>query len=241
MRGIRIIMDFRVLLTFLLLAVIWPADSSLSFSFSEYEHQEAAGESSSRHVSLASLRCPPSLKKARIATMIGEMHKDGRGYNGFYGSFLSPDAQDWDRRSGTSKSVYGRLVDELNQGFKQLGLRTYTSEEINAQVAREEQEAFLNNNLDAAISAAERLRAEFMLKGIISTRTQVNRVVNVDEVFVTINLSLFDRNGRQISQAMASETSFSDADVLATIQKIVQKQSNEITYELFREYCRGGN
>ena len=235
-------MNFRLQLTFLLLlAVCWPAGSSLSFSFSEYENQEAAGESSARHVSLASLRCPPSLKKARIATMIGEKHKDSRGYDGFYGSFLSQESQDWDRRSGTSKTVYGRLVDDLNQGFKQLGLRTYTSEEINAQVAREEQEAFLNNNLDAAISAAERLRAEFMLKGIISTRTQVNRVVNVDEVFVTINLSLFDRNGRQISQAMASETSFSDADVLATIQKIVQKQSNEITYELFREYCRGGN
>lgn len=234
-------MNFRLQLTFLLLlAVCWPAGTSLSFSFSEYEHQEAAGESRSRPVSLASLRCPPSLKKARIATMIGETHRDGRGHDGFYGSFLSSDSPDWGRRSGTSKSVYGRLVDDLNQGFKQLGLRTYTSEEINAQVAREEQEAFLNNDLDAAISAADRLRAEFMLKGIISTRTQVNRVVNVDEVFVTINLSLFDRNGRQISQAMASETSFSDADVLATIQKLVQKQSHEITYELFREYCRGG-
>lgn len=235
-------MNFRLhLILLLLLAVFCPAGSSLSFSFSEYEQQEAGEATGDRTVSLANLRCPPSLKKAKIATMIGETHKDGRGH-GFYGSFLSPDSPDWDSsRFGTSKSVYGRLVDDLNQGFKQLGLRTYSSEEINAQVARAEQEAFLNNDLDAAISAAERLRADFMLKGIISTRTQINRVVNVDEVFVTINLSLFDHNGRQISTAMASETSFSDADVLATIQKLVQKQSHEITYQLFREYCRGGN
>lgn len=233
-------MNYRLHLIILVLAVIWPPGPSWSFSFSEYEQQEAAGTDTSRHTSLAQLRCPPSLKKARIATMIGETHKDARGYQGFYGSFLTQDSPDWDNRFGTNRSVYGRLVDDLNQGFKQLGLRTYTTEEINAQVARAEQEAFLNNDLDAAISAAGRLSADFMLKGIISTRTQTNRVVHVDEVFVTINLSLFDRNGRQISSAMASETSFSDADVLATIQKLVQQQSQDITYQLFREYCKGG-
>lgn len=235
-------MNFRLHLIFLLLyATISPTGSSLSFSFSEYEKQEAAEARGDSAVSLAELRCPPSLKKAKIATMIGESHKDGRGHDGFYGSFLSPDSPEWGSRFETRKSVYGRLVDDLNQGFKQLGLRTFTSDEINAQVARAEQEAFLNNDLDAAISAADRLRADFMLKGLISTRSQVNRVVNVDEVFVTINLSLFDRNGRQIANAMASETSFSDADVPATIQKLVQKQSNGITYQLFREYCQGRN
>ena len=99
--------------------------------------------------------------------MIGENHRDGRtGAGGFYGSFISPDSPDWDSRFGTRKSVYGSLVDDLNHGFRQLGLKTYTSAEINAQVARAEQEAFLNNDLDAAISAADRLSADFMLKGI---------------------------------------------------------------------------
>lgn len=174
--------------------------------------------------------------------MIGENHRDDRtGLGVFYGSFISPDSPDWDSRFGTRKSVYGSLVDDLNHGFRQLGLKTYTSAEINAQVAREEQEAFLNNDLDAAISAADRLSADFMLKGIISTRTQINRVVNVEEVFVTINLALFERGGRQISNAQASETAFSDADVSATIQKLVKNQSRDITYQLFRDYCKGGN
>lgn len=222
--------------------VLFPADSSFSFSFSEYEQQESAAENSTPRVSLATLRCPQSLKKGRIATMIGEIHRDARtGRDGLYGSFISPDSPDWDSRFGTKKSVYGGLVDDLNHGFQQLGLKTYTSAEINAQVARAEQEAFLNNNPDAAISAAERLSADFMLKGIISTRTQINRVVQVEEVFVTINLSLFDRSGRQISSAQANETTFSDADVLTTIQKLVKKQSREIVYQLFRDYCQGGN
>jgi hypothetical protein len=226
-------MNFRLPLTILLaLAILWPAGSSWAFSFAEAERQETAGESDARQISLATLHCPASLKKARIATMIGQRNKDNRGYEHFYGSFLSHQSSD--------RSVYGNLVDLLNQGFKQLGLRTYTSAEINAQVARAEQEAFLNNNIDAAVSAAERLRADFMLKGVISTHAQMNRVINVDEVFVTINLALFDRNGRQISNATASETAFSDADVLATIQKLVQKQSHDITYQLFRDYCGGG-
>ncbi|EKD38614.1 MAG: hypothetical protein ACD_75C00673G0002 [uncultured bacterium] len=224
--------------------ILFPAHSSFSFSFSEYEQQESSAENrnSGRSVSLAKLRCPQSLKKSRIASMIGEIHRDARtGRDGLYGSFISPDSPDWDSRFGTKKSVYGGLVDDLNHGFQELGLRTYTSAEINAQVARAEQEAFLNNNPDAAISAADRLSADFMLKGIISTRTQINRVVQVEEVFVTINLSLFDRSGRQISSAQANETTFSDADVLTTIQKLVQKQSREIIYQLFRDYCQGGN
>jgi len=90
------------------------------------------------------------------------------------------------------------------------------------------------------VSAADRLSANFMLKGIISTRSQINRVVNIDEVFVTINLSLLDRSGNLISSAQINETTFSDADVLNTIQKLVKKQSQEITYQLFKDYCRGG-
>lgn len=235
-------MNFLLQLAFLILiGTFFPVHSSFSFSFSEYEQEESFAEKSGETVSLTELRCPQSLKKSRIATMIGEVHRDDRtGDDGFYGSFISPDSPDWDSRFGTRKSVYGALVDVFNQGFRQLGLKTYSSEEINAQVAREEQEAFLNNDLDAAISAADRLSADFMLKGIISTRTQINSVVQVEEVFVAINLALFDRHGRQISSAQANETTFSDADVLTTIQKLVKKQSNEIIYQLFREYCKGG-
>ena len=234
-------MNFLLRLTLLVLVTIFMLPrASLSFSFSDYEQKEATADQSGQSVSLNTLHCPQSLKKGRIATMIGEIHRDNSGHDGLYGSFISPDSPDWDSRFGTKKSVYGDLVDNLNQGFQQLGLKTYTTGEINAQVAREEQEAFLNNDLDAAVSAADRLSADFMVKGLISTRSQVNSVVQVDEVFVTINLALFDRSGRQISTAHASETTFSDADVLSTIQKLVKAQSTHIIYQLFSDYCKGG-
>jgi hypothetical protein len=233
---------FRFAITVVLFTFSFPY-SATSFSFSEDEQQETGGVPSATPHSLAQLHCPKSLKTAKIATMIGEIHKNDRnGLDGFYGSFMAPDSPDWhSSRFGTKKSVYGNLVDELNGGFQQLGLKTYTTAEINAQIARAEQEAVLNNNLDAAVSAADRLSANFVLKGIISTHSQINRVVNIDEVFVTIDLSLHDSSGTLISTAQMSETAFSDADILSTIQKLVKSQSREITYQLFKNYCKGGH
>lgn len=232
---------FSSLLAIFLLCLSAPVPG-WSFSFSEQEQQDAAEESPQQAwVSLNQLNCPKSLRSAKIATMIGEVHRSGGGGRGsFYGSFLPANAPDWDSYSTTNRSVYGNLVDELNSGFQQLGLKTYTSAEINEHIARAEQEAVLNNNPDAAIAAADRLSASFVLKGVISTRSQLNRVINVDEVFVTINLLLVDRQGRQIASAQINETTFSDADVHNTIQNLVKRQSNAITYQLFKDYCQGG-
>ena len=222
---------------FVVLSLPLPA---AAFSFSEEEQREKMEESPESGTKLLRLlHCPASLKSAKIATMIGEVHRSG-GRSGLYGSFMDANAPDWEGRHVTNRAVYGNVVDELNSGFRILGLKTYSSAEINAQIARAEQEAVLNNDPDAAIAAADRLSASFMLKGLISTHSQVNRVVNVDEVFVTINLQLIDRQGRQIASAQVSETTFSDADVLNTIHNLVKKQSHTITYKLFREYCQGG-
>lgn len=233
-------LQFQLVLLVIIFAALTPY-AAFSFSFSEDAQKESASETTGTKNSLASLHCPKSLKAAKIVTMIGEIHRDDRtGLDRFYGSFMAPNSPDWTSRFGTKKSVYGNLVDELNGGFQQLGLKTNTTAEINAQIARVEQEAVLNNDLDAAVSAADRLSANFMLKGIISTHSQINRVVNIDEVFVTINLSLLDRKGNLISTAQINETAFSDADILATIQKLVKNQSREITYQLFKDYCKGG-
>jgi len=232
---------FSFFLAVILLCLSAPVPS-WSFSFSQQEQQDAAEESFQQAgESLSHLNCPKSLRSAKIATMIGEVHRSGGGGQGrLYGSFMAADAPDWDNHSTTNRSVYGNLVDELNSGFQRLGLKTYTAAEINDHIARAEQEAVLNNDPDAAIAAAERLSASFVLKGVISTRSQLNRVVNVDEVFVTINLLLVDHQGRQIASAQINETTFSDADVLNTIQNLVKKQSNAVTYQLFKDYCQGG-
>lgn len=231
---------FRVVVL-ILLAVLFPVQQSHSFSFSEYEKEQSGVTRKLSPNSLSELACPASLKEKKIATMIGERHRDDRlGRDRVYTIWKSEDGKNRDYGFGTESSVYGSLIDGLNRAFKQLGLKTYTAGEIHDQIVREEEEAFLNNNLDAALSAAERLSADFMLKGVISTLTQTNKVVKVDELFVTISLSLLDKSGNQLSSTKVSVTTFTDADVGATVQKLVQDQSQTITYQLFADYCKGG-
>lgn len=211
-----------------------------AFSFSESEEQEAR-ESRASTSSIADLNCPTSFRSKKIGTMIGEQHRDERYRHRFYGYFTQSDDPNWDNRFGSNRSVYGSLVDDLNMGFQQLGLKTFTADQINEQIASEEQQAFLNNDMEAAITAAERLQADFILKGVISTLTQKNTVVKVDELFVTIKLSLLDNSGHRLATATVKETVFSDADIPATIQQIIADQSETIIYQLFNRHCNGGN
>jgi hypothetical protein len=226
-----------------LLAVLYniPAQPSLAFSFSTYESNEANADQAAAEVSLTKLHCPSSLKSKKIAIMIGENHRDERpGHYRAYTALITVGDPDWDRRFGTRKSVYGPLVEQFNQGFHQLGLKTFSAAEINDQIAREEQEAFLNDDLDAAMTASERLQADYILKGIISTLAQTNKSVKVDELFITISLSLVDTKGNQVSTAQVSETTFSDADIMNTVHKMVNKRANAIIAKLFAGICKGG-
>ncbi|MFN2355823.1 MAG: hypothetical protein ABR512_15040 [Desulfopila sp.] len=228
LRRKKIVTDLLGMLVCVAVVTMVPVHLALSFSFSEYEAGEKSSETRPAP-QLSDLHCPESLTSSRIVSMIGEMHRGKRYvYRGHWrGLFIS------------EESVYGRLIEKLNHGFEQLGLTTYTNDEINEQIAREEQEAFLNNDLEAAMTAADRLQADYMLKGIISTHTQTNRMVKVDEVFVVIDLTLYAGDGTQLSTARVREVTFSDADIAATVQDIVNKQASRITYELFAQYCKG--
>ncbi len=171
--------------------------------------------------------------------MIGEQHRDDR--HGYTGAYITVGEPDWDRRFGTKNSVYGPLIDTFNRGFTELGLKTYSPAEIMDLIAKEEQEAVLNNDIEGALSAAKRLQADFLLKGIISTKAQTNKVVKVDELFVSVKLSLSDNSGHQIANAQMSESIFSDADTLGAVQKLVEDQSTSIIYQLFKNYCKEEN
>ncbi|WP_457577870.1 hypothetical protein [Desulfomarina sp.] len=231
-------MRFRlqIVLPFILLFLFFTA-ISYSFTFSEYEKQEndSRKNATSDRQLLSTLSCPTSLAGKKIATMIGEQHRDD--YRGYLGTVITIGEPDWDRRFGTKNQVYGPLMAQLNQGFTELGLKTYTNAEINNQIARAEQEAFLNNDTEGALTAAKRLRADFLVKGIISTRTQTNKVIKIEEVFVTISLTLYDKNGTQLSTAQVKKAVFSDTDTLGTVQSLVKEQSYAIVYQLFKDYC----
>ncbi|MCK5228597.1 MAG: hypothetical protein KAK02_10335, partial [Desulfobulbaceae bacterium] len=121
--------------------------------------------------------------------------------------------------------------------LRNLGLTTYTRQEITEQIAKAEMEAFLANNIDAATSASTRLAADFILRGLISTRIQKNPVIGIQEIFVTMSFTLVESTGRTISDVKIDGESFSGADTLSTVLDLVREKANMVVAELYNDYC----
>jgi len=213
----------RLLLLLLVFSAgpLWAA----GFSFSDYEQQEVAHEqeqaSAERRAvdQLLSVSCGSRLKNQRIAVLIGEQQR-GMGQA---------------RRTND-----GPLFDEINRRLRDLGLRTCTQKEIDAQVADAERTAFLNNDMDAAISAAGRLQARFLLRGLIAVTAQRNPILDIEEVFLTLNLTLLDSSGKVISTVSARADSFVADDPLRTALQLTREKSDLMLAELYRDYCEQG-
>lgn len=188
--------------------------TAAAFSFSEYEKKD---RSSSSSLSAVQENC---LTDKKIATVIGEKHL-GVG--------------------NQSRRGFGSIVNELNGYFRKYGLKTFSEAELTKQIADAEQEAFLNNDLDAAISAADRLGADLFLRGVISSKVQKNTIVGVDEVFITLSLSFVDSLGAVRASSEISNAVFSDADTTATVFRLVKKNADQIISDLIRQYCSHEN
>ncbi len=208
---------------FAVAAVLVIALFATGFSFKEEEAREkaetatAAAAQQDEIARLLATPCAKKLKNRRIATMIGEVHDDG----GI-------------QMAGGDE---GPLFEEINRRMQRLGLKTISPETIRAQVARAEIQAFLNNDPDAAIQAAGRLQADFFLRGLIQARSRVNPVVKINEVFVTVTLTLVDRSGRAISHVDASQDSFAGQDTFAVALDLMRRQADLLVARLYNDYC----
>ncbi|MBU1054222.1 MAG: hypothetical protein KKC46_10375 [Proteobacteria bacterium] len=195
---------------------IFRVSAAWPFTFSEYEKEDSS-EIAAENISddlKNELKC---LKNKKIAVMVGEEVIEGR----------------YKIKSSSSS----HLAEALNEQLNQLGLKTYTPEEINSQIVKAEQEAFLSNDIDAAASAATRLSAKYFLKGLISTRTQKNPVIGIDEIFLTLSLTVVDEKGRNLASGMLSDAVFSDSNTTATALKLVRTNSAGLISDLFKEVC----
>ncbi len=194
-----------------------------AFSFRESEERDAAAERWSAEERAAevnrllSVSCDERLKRQKIALIIGELVEE-------QGILYEP-------------GKYGPLFQEISRRLKDLGLRTYTREEIQAQIAAEEVKAFLNNDVDAASSAAQRLGARYFIRGMIRSKVRVNPVARVEEVFVSIALTLVDSSGRTISHVTAGGDSYSGPDTMETALRIVNREADLAVARLYHDYC----
>ena len=194
------------------------------FSFSQdaakQEAQDRAAEAAKqqRISELLSTPCRNDLKGKKIAVVIGEVQSNG---------WI---VAHWEN--------YGRHFQAINTRLRALGLTTYTPEEIRRQIAQAEIDAYFRNDPDAALSAARRLGASFMLRGLITGQSTFNPLVRVNQVSVNMGFTLTGANGRIISNTEASSASYAGADVANMALTLVNEQADEVVAKLYSDYCR---
>lgn len=133
---------------------------------------------------------------------------------------------------------YGDHFDAVDRRLRALGLRTYTKEEIRKQIAQAEIDAHFRNNPDAAISASKRLAAQYILRGLISTSTTRNPIINVNQVNIRLNFMLTGADGRMISEANARNESYSGQDTLGMALTLINERADEVVAQLYSDYCQ---
>lgn len=207
----------RLLAVFL--GLTFSAGQAGAFKFSE-EEEKSKGEDQARAQrigQLVSTPCKQQLKNKKIMLVIAE--RTANGYN-------------------TTQSRYGPHFQAINHRLRALGLKTYTQEEIRAQIAQAELEAHFRNDPDAAINASKKLGASFILRGLITTQTGINPVLKINEVAVHMGFTLVSAGGKTISSVAAKDESYSGTDTLGMALTLVNEQADEVVARLYNDYCR---
>ena len=178
--------------------------------------EEAAKQN--RIIDELSTPCRADLKGKKIMLIIGEMQSNG---------YVSAQQQN-----------YGQHFQAINTRLRSLGLLTFTPEEIRRQIAQAEIDAYFKNDPDKALSAARRLGASFILRGLISKEAVPSIIASVNTVTVNFAFTLTGGNGRIISDVNASSSSYSGTDISRMALTLVNEQIDEVVAKLYGDYCR---
>ncbi|MFA7292145.1 MAG: hypothetical protein WC023_07830 [Rhodocyclaceae bacterium] len=201
----------------LLLAALTPA-ALAAFSFSEEEDKQKAASAPKKGGGTAvSSTCRESLKNRKVMVVVGQRTARGTDAN---------------------QGTYGSHFGAINKRLKKFGFNTYTQEEITAQIAQAEIDAYFRNDPDAAINASKKMSADFILRGVISSRTAINPVLRIPEVYVSMGFTLTAADGKTISEASASADSYSGTDTLGMALTLVNEQADGVVSRLANDYCR---
>lgn len=191
------------------------------FRFSRPDNTEAAVEAArqERIAQQLSTPCRAGLKDRKIVVIIGELQSNGQ--------------------VSAAQQNYGPHFQAINGRLRALGLRTYTPEEIRKQIAQAEIDAYFRNDPDAALAAARRLGASFVLRGLISAQASRNPLMPVNQVAVTMGFTLSEASGRVISDVDASSSSYAGVDVSRMALTLVNEQADDVVARLYADYCTG--
>ena len=185
---------------------------------SEQEERAAQAAREDRIAYELSTPCRADLKGKKIMVIIGEQQSNG---------YINAQQQN-----------FGPHYQAINARLRSLGLRTYTPEEIRAQVKQAEIDAYFRNDPDAALSAAKRLGASFILRGLITAEATPNPIIRVNQVAVGMGFMLTASNGRVVSDVGANSASYAGANVAQMALTLVNEQADEVVARLYGDYCR---
>lgn len=203
------------------LALCAGAAAQTGFKFSN-EDAEAKAQQEAKEQSLAdrlSTPCRDQLRNKKINLIIGEKVSGGH---------ISANQQN-----------YGPHFNAINQRLRSLGLKTTTPAEIKAQIAQAEIDAYFRGDPDAALAAARKFGASFMLRGVIEAHSGVNAIVHVNEVDVGMTFWLTDARGNMISEASAHGGSYAGGggDVRKVAADMINEQADDVVATLYSDYC----
>jgi hypothetical protein len=210
----------------LLVPLVWLAAAAAAqaqgFRFSnpdpaEEAEKAAAAERQARVQSLLATPCRDKIKNQKIMVLIGE-ERNGAIF--------------------ASQASYNTHINAINDRLRSLGLRTYSPEEIRRQIAQAEINAYFRNDPDAAISAAKRLAAQYILRGLISTQAGRNLIVNVNQVSISMDFTLTGSNGKTISHAAAKNESYAGRDTNGMALTLINERADEVVAQLYTDYCQ---
>ena len=215
---------FRGLLLAAALAVL-PATAATGqgFKFSQPDESAQADQAAeaARQQMIAdqlSTPCRAELRGKKIMVIIGQVQSDG---------YIAAVQQN-----------YGPHYQAINRRLQALGLRTYTPEEIRAQIKQAEIDAYFKNDPDGAMAAARRLGASFVLRGLITSQAAMNPIIAVNQVNVGMGFTLAASNGKIISDVGANAASYSGANVAQMAATLIDEQADEVVARLYGDYCR---
>lgn len=161
--------------------------------------------------------CREKIRHRKILVLVGESH---------------------DGVTTTAQSGFGPQVEAINAKLQQLGLQTFSAEQIRRQVAQEEVDAYFRNEPDRALSASTRLAAQYVLKGVIATQAFRNQAVGVNQVGITMDFTLADAAGRPVSTVHASDSSYAGRDVAGMALTLIQERADAVVAQLYGDWCR---
>ncbi|MFN0299079.1 MAG: caspase domain-containing protein [Burkholderiales bacterium] len=80
-------------------------------------------------------------------------------------------------------------------------------------------------------------KAQYVLRGIVSSNAGTNRLVRVNEVSISAALDLVDASGRLVGNFLSREESFAGADLMFAYRDLAQRQADELAARIYRDFC----